>query len=345
LGEEIVLVGSIISKKTAYIYLRGEGVNGEVIKLLSPRIRCILQKGKVDYDSLIELRLRVNEPVIVAFLWGEQMLHSDCGFTTDVNNTYRVEERDIRATIDMVSNYSLYAYEEELKNGFITVKGGHRVGLAGQVVLEQGKVKSVKNISFINIRVSHEIKGCSREVLPYIISEERPIHTLIVSPPGCGKTTLLRDIVRCLSDGNPFCKGMNVGLVDERSEIGACYMGVPQNDLGIRCDVLDGCPKAEGMIMLLRSMNPRVIAVDEIGTREDIDAIEYIINSGCSILATVHGGSIDDIRNKPQLRRLIENRMFDRYIVLSRKQGIGTVENIFDERGNDLYKASLSIAN
>ena len=258
--------------------------------LLSPGLRMIYIKNNVDETKLLEFRLRINRPPVLVYSFGERQMYSEN------MQDYIVKADDIRATLDLVSNYSLYAFENELRQGFITIKGGHRIGFAGQVIVEDGRVRNVKHISFVNIRVAHEIKGCGLKALPYMIKEGRVLNTLIVSPPGCGKTTLLRDIIRLISTGNSDLNGVNVGICDERSELAACYMGIPQNDVGPRTDVLDACPKAQGMLMLLRSMNPKVIAVDEIGTREDVEAISYVINCGCSILATIHGCTIDDIR-------------------------------------------------
>jgi stage III sporulation protein AA len=234
--------------------------------------------------------------------------------------------------MEYISNYSLYAFEEEIRQGFITINGGHRIGIAGKIIIEDDVIKGMKHISFINVRLAHQVKGCADQVLPYIINQQGKgiYHTLIISPPRCGKTTLLRDIIRQLSDGSSLLAGMSIGVVDERSEIGACYMGTPQNELGIRTDILDCCPKAKGMLMLIRSMSPQIIAVDELGSKEELEAIDYVIGCGCKLIATVHGSSLEDIRNKPTLGELIEKRLFERYIILSNVRGIGHLEEIYD---------------
>ena len=252
-----------------------------------------------------------------------------------------MSRNELKETMEYMSNYSLYAFEEEMKQGFLTIQGGHRIGVAGKTILDESGIKTMKFISFINVRLSHQVKGCASPVLPYLYDSEEILHTLIISPPRCGKTTLLRDLIRQISNGTEAHPGMTVGVVDERSEIGACYQGIPQNELGIRTDILDCCPKARGMMMLIRTMSPRVIAVDEIGSREDLEAVEYVMNCGCKLIATVHGSSIDDLKQKPVLRRLVEERIFERYIVLNNKGKIGNIDQIYDSRGTQLYKAEV----
>ena len=193
----------------------------------------------------------------------------------------------------------------------------------------------MKYISCINVRLAHEVVGCADQVMPYIRKKDWVAHTLIVSPPRGGKTTLLRDIIRQLSNGEEKKKmpGVTVGVVDERSELAGSYQGVPQNDLGMRTDVLDGCPKAEGMEMLIRSMSPAVVAVDELGRKEDFKAVESVIHSGCKVIATAHGNSIEDVIHQPYFEKLVRRRVFERYIFLDKGEHAGTILGIYDRNG------------
>lgn len=315
-------------------------IEQDIIKLFPAHIRKALGQALFDMNKLYEIRLRVNAPLIVIYQGKEYFLTSEGAMTREEAKAYYVRAEDLKEMLEYISGYSLYAFEEEIRQGFLTIVGGHRVGIAGKTILDGNKIKSLKYISYINLRLSHQIKGCAAPILPYIIKNKKICHTLIISPPRCGKTTLLRDLIRQVSNGNRYMQGVSVGVVDERSEIGGSYQGIPQNDLGIRTDVLDCCPKAEGMMMLIRSMSPEVVAVDELGDYEDIHAIESVIHCGCKLFATVHGSSIDDIKRKPLLQRLMQEKVFERYIVLQNKDCAGQIKAIYDERGTGLYDAA-----
>jgi len=243
-----------------------------------------------------------------------------------------------------VGRYSLYAYEDELRQGFLTLQGGHRVGVAGKIILEGDKVRGIKHISFINLRLSHQVKGCADPVMPFVYGRDGQVcHTLIISPPRCGKTTLLRDLIRQISDGGYEERpGFTVGVVDERSELAGCYQGIPANDVGVRTDVLDCCPKVDGMMMLIRSMSPDVVAVDEIGSLHEICAIDSVLRCGCKLLATVHGNSLEDVRRKPLLEKLLKEQVFERYVILGGRslgeaEKEGRIYQVLDEQGGLLY--------
>lgn len=313
----------------------------ELLKIFSLKLRTVFGKLNIDYGRLQEIRLRINAPLLIIYNNKEAFISEDAAIVYEPAKAIMITKNEIRETMEYISNYSLYAFEDEIKQGFITVTGGHRIGIAGKTIIENDLIKSMKHISFINVRLAHQVKGCADPVLPYVVNKQQKdiYHTLIISPPRCGKTTLLRDLIRQLSDGNCLLAGRSVGVVDERSEIAACYMGVPQNELGIRTDILDCCPKAKGMMMLIRSMSPQVIAVDEIGSKEELEAIDYVIGCGAKLIATVHGSSIEDIKNKPILCELVKKKLFERYIILSNISGVGSLEDIYDADGKLLFHA------
>lgn len=297
----------------------------QIMNILPGEVKNAIHRENLQFDNLQEIRLRAGYPIILFYKNKEHIL--------PINSS----ERIIRETLDYVSNYSLYAYENELRQGFITVEGGHRVGMAGQVLIEKGRVKNLKQISSLNIRISHEVLNCADKLFPYVTHNKQMYHTLLISPPRCGKTTLLRDMIRQISDGNRWVKGCTVGVVDERSELAGCYHGMPQNQMGMRTDVLDGCPKAEGMLMLVRSMSPQVIAVDEIGALEDVQAIKYAMHCGCKLIATVHGESLEEIRRKPLFEQMVKEHYFERYVVLKNGKQVGEIAEIYDAGGNECY--------
>lgn len=290
----------------------------EILRVLPLKISSEI-RGYFQSDKIQEIRIKVGKPIILNSFKGERILK------------YTVTADDIKQILVKISNYSLYAYEEEIKQGYITIKGGHRIGIAGECVIVDGVIRTIKNISSLNIRICREVIGSSNEVMKYIVKDNRIYNTLIVSPPKCGKTTILRDIARNVSSGMNLINlsGKKVSIIDERSEIAACFNGVPQMDVGVRTDVLDNCLKREGMLMAIRSLSPEVLICDEIGTRGDIEALLMAFNSGVNVVVTLHGFSIDDIYKRKVFKELLDNSILDRIVILSNRNGVGTIENMY----------------
>lgn len=313
----------------------------KLMEILSREIFPVLSAKLAEYFNLIEIeelfgleeiRLRAAKPLILQKNGSDYFLDSNNKITKAYSkNLIYVSKDEISRTMLMMSNYSLYAIEDELKQGFITIEGGHRVGFVGSVVGDGKGIKVIKNISGLNIRIAREVKGCSDRLVKDVFAEGIK-NTLIVSPPGCGKTTLLRDVIRNLSYGNINNNkaGYKICVVDERSEIAGCYLGVPQKDIGIRSDVLDACPKTAGIYLCLRSMSPEIIAVDEIGTDEELEVLKYAMNSGVKIIATAHGNDHLDIIRKKNLNEMLNTGLLEKLVILSRRKGPGTVEKIID---------------
>lgn len=233
-----------------------------------------------------------------------------------------ISREDLQHTLSRLIRFSYYAYEEDLAKGFVTIVGGHRVGICGKTVIKEGKPTLIREISSMNIRFAKEIKGCASSLIPVLIKDNTVANTLVVSPPGCGKTTLLRDIARCLSMRN-----IKVAVCDERSEIAGMYESRPSFDLGPRTDVLDGCDKFYGIPMLVRSMSPQVIITDEIGKTGDSQAVELCCNAGVSLITSIHGTGREDVL-RSAIGELVEQGAFTNIIYLSAQKGPGTIEEI-----------------
>ena len=260
-------------------------------------------------SSLQEIRIRVNRPIILKTGQADLLIE------------YLVTQSEVFEVLEKLCNNSIYAYQNQICKGFITVRGGHRVGITGTAITENEKVTNLKYITSLNFRIAREVKGCSNKILKDVICKEQDtIYTsLIVSPPGKGKTTMLRDLIRNISNGVPELgfRGKTCGVVDERGEIAAMYHGIPQNDVGIRTDVIENISKDKGMSMLIRSMAPEIIACDEIGSKEDVEAIQNAVISGVKGIFTMHGKNLDDIKENQGINYLIKTKQIEKIIFLS----------------------------
>lgn len=253
-----------------------------------------------------ELRLRINQPVFLTMPEGETPLPQT-----------RVLRHDLEYVLDRATEYSRYAAAETIRRGYVTASGGFRVGLCGTALPTEDGNGGLRDISSLTIRIPRVCEGAALPVLPELLENGRPASTLILSPPGGGKTTLLRDLVRLLSQGSDHCPAQRVALVDERGELAAVHRGRPQLDVGCHTDIMDACPKHLAVPMLLRAMNPQVIALDEVALAADVEAVCAAAGCGAALLATVHAGSLDDLAARPVGRTLLACGVFQRAVRIS----------------------------
>lgn len=283
----------------------------EILEYFPLHIKNELSKY-INSNKLEEIRVRNQRPIILK-----------CNNVL-IKTQYFVKTEDILEIMQKITENSLYSYQKQISEGYITLKGGHRVGISGNVVMENEKVININYIYSLNFRIANEIIGVSNEVFKTIYNDGNILNSLILSPPGAGKTTLLRDLIRNLSEYK------TVGVVDERGEIAAMYKNSPQNDLGVQVDILNNIPKSIGMKMLIRSMAPEVICADEIGTKEDIEAIKYAVTSGVKGIFTAHGDNIETLKKNLILKELLQENLIEMLIILDKenRKNIKYIKNI-----------------
>lgn len=256
-----------------------------------------------------EFRLRAGRPMTVLLPEGELPLEAE------------VDPAELETLCDLATEFSRYAAAETLREGFVPVRGGFRLGLCGTAVMKGGMNTNLKNLSSAAIRIARERKGVGTDLAPRLFRDGVFRSTLILSPPGGGKTTLLRDLVRCVSEGVGGTPALRVSLVDERGEVAVMYRGQPQMDVGSRTDVLDACPKALGIPIVLRAMNPQVIAVDEITARADLRAVVMAAGCGVGLLATIHAADTAELLQRPLYRDLLAEGVFQQAVCIATSEG------------------------
>ena len=255
-----------------------------------------------------EFRLRVGQPLTVLLPEGEIFLGES------------VKAEDLEVLCNIATEFSRYAAAETLREGYLAVKGGFRIGLCGTAVMKDGVNTNLKNFSSASVRIAREHTGIAEDLAQQLFRDGDFQNTLILSPPGAGKTTLLRDLVRSLSAGVVPYGPRRVSLIDERGEVAVMYRGEPQMDVGPYTDVLDACPKALGIPMVLRAMNPQIIAVDEITAYQDIKAMSLAVGCGVRLLATIHAADLAELQEKPLYRTLMEERIFTFAVWISKTE-------------------------
>lgn len=286
----------------------------EILPYMPVNIAELLSKiSSGEWFDVEEVRLRCGAPLTVG-IWGESCFVTPAGGITNYeSDAYTVSSEEVQTAFGRVCENSVYAHLEEIRQGFITIRGGHRVGICGKAVCDGKEIKTFREISSLNFRIAHQLIGLADGIIDKIIDGENVKSTLLIAPPQMGKTTLLRDIIRQVSD-----RGFKCGVADDRGELAAMYRGVPCNDIGAQTDVVDGAPKAAAVELLLRTMSPKVIASDEIASEADVEALRVAAGTGVKIIATTHGSSVEEALSRKVLQPMFEDKIFDSAILIRR---------------------------
>lgn len=310
----------------------------QAVSSLCPKLKTLLldipNSAKL---SAFEVRLRVGRPVVLTCSERYWFVNEHSQLLNSPHMPYIVTPNDIADSVVSMCMHSVHAHQQELKNGFISLRGGHRAGICGTAVTGENGIGAVREITSINLRIAREIAGAADEIMEKIFYKEL-CGVLIAGIPSSGKTTLLRDLARQLASGKTG-RYRKVAVVDERCELGAVCDGVPQNDLGVCSDILSGYPKGEGILAAVRSLSPEVIICDEIGGGPEVDSILEGINAGVTMIATAHAGSLQELLRRPQIMRLLKSGAFSKIVCLGGADRPGEIRRIV-EVGELLGKAS-----
>lgn len=303
----------------------------EAVTHLSAGLRCRLLQIPDDIKKDVqEIRIRALRPLTLVCHSGILFV-TQSGRTTYLYNEglHMVEKSEVEESFRVICGYSVHSHKDEIINGYITLPGGHRAGLCGTAAVENNKIIGIRNISSINLRIARQVKGIADRVLDIAFPRGRWDSLLIAGPPSSGKTTVLRDLTAQLASGQ-LGKYMKTTVVDERGELAAVYAGQAQNDVGVNCDILDGYPKANGIMIALRTLSPDIIVCDELGGDDDVRAVEAGVNAGVKFLATVHAGSKEELMRRAQIRRLLQTGAFPKIALLKGRESPGEIKEIYD---------------